>query len=196
VSGGGGFSLIEAVLALALLSLMLGISLPALASALSRGRVAAAAREMAGEMARLRAEAIAERRRMAIRLTWSGGRYAYAFYADGDGDGVRADDIAAGRDPMLAGPRDLRSRYEGIDFGLIDTAIPAVPPASGALAPFSDPVRFGASDTITFTPWGTSSTGSLYISDARDSVQAVVLYGRTGRIRIWRFDRELWRWTR
>ena len=83
-----------------------------------------------------------------------------------------------------------------IDFGLLDAAIPEVPPAHGVLAPQSDPVRFGASDTITFTPGGTSSTGTLYISDGRESVQAVVLYGRTGRIRIWRFDRALWRWTR
>ena len=29
-----------------------------------------------------------------------------------------------------------------------------------------------------------------------DSVYAVVLYGHTGRIRTWRFDRDLWRWTR
>lgn len=193
--GEGGFSLPEAALATALLGLLLLVSLPALASGLWRGRVATAAREMAGEMARLRSEAIATRRRVALRVAWSGGRYLYSYYADGDGDGVRSDDIAAGRDPLLAGPRDLPSRHEGVDFGLLETAIPEVPPARGVLPPFSDPVRFGASDTITFTPWGTSSTGTLYVSDGKESVQAVVLYGRTGRIRIWRFDRALWLWT-
>jgi hypothetical protein len=192
--GEGGHSLPEAVLALALMALLLTASLPALASGLSRGRVAAAAREMAGEMARLRSEAIATRRRVALRIAWSGGRYVYTFHADGDGDGVRSDDIAAGRDPLLLGPRDLPSRHAGVDFGLLDAAIPEVPPARGVLAPQSDPVRFGASDIVTFTPWGTSSTGTLYVSDGRASVQAVVLYGRTGRIRIWRFDRALWRW--
>lgn len=194
--GEGGFSLLEAVLAMALLGLLLLVSIPALASSLSRGRVASAAREMAGELARLRSEAIATRSRVALRIIWSGGRYLYSYYADGDGDGVRSDDIAAGRDPLVAGPRTLKSRHEGVDFGLLEAAIPEVPPAGGVLAPFSDPVRFGASDTITFTPWGTSSTGTLYISDGKESVQAVVLYGRTGRIRIWRFDRSLWRWTR
>lgn len=170
--------------------------MPALASALSRERVGTAAREMASEMARLRAESIARHRRLAMRFTWSGGRYLYRFYEDGDGDGVRADDIAAGRDPAVGPPRDLHSRYDGVDFGLLDTAVPEVPPARGALAPLSDPVRFGSSDTVTFTPWGTASSGTLYISDGRDTVRAVVLYGRTGRIRIWRFDRALWRWTR
>lgn len=131
-----------------------------------------------------------------MRLTWSGGRYLYAFYADGDGDGVRGEDISSGRDPLLGGPRDLGSRYEGVDFGLLDVAIPEVPPGSGALAPSSDPVRFGRSDIVTFTPWGTSSSGTLYISDGRDTVAAVVLYGGTGRIRFWKFDRQARRWTR
>lgn len=194
--GEGGYSLPEAVLAMAFLAILLVVSLPSFASSLTRGRVGTAAREMAGEMARLRSEAIASRRRVALRLVWSGGRYVYAVHADGDGDGVRSDDVAAGRDPLLIAPRDLPSRHGGIDFGLLDTAIPEVPPARGVLAPRSDPVRFGASDTITFTPWGTSSTGTLYVSDGRETVQAVVLYGRTGRIRIWRFDRASWRWTR
>lgn len=194
--GGAGFSLVEALLALAILGLFLTVSMPAFGAALSRARVAAAAREMAGEMARLRSEAIASRRSVGLRFSAAGGRREFTVYADGDGDGIRADDIAAGRDPLLMAARDLPSRWEGIDFGLLEAAIPEVPPASGVLAPGSDPVRFGSSDTISFTPWGTASSGTLYISDGRDSVFAVVLYGHTGRIRTWRFDRDLWRWTR
>ncbi len=156
----------------------------------------AAARELAAELARLRSEAITTGHIVALRLTWSSGRYSYAFFVDGDGDGVRADDIAAGRDPSVGGSRDLPSRYEGVDFGLIDAAIPEVPPGTGALAPFADPVRFGRSDIISFSPRGTSSSGTLYVSDGRLAVAAVVLYGGTGRLRTWRFDRDLWRWSR
>ena len=156
----------------------------------------AAARELAQEMARLPSEAIASRRNVALRLTWSNGRYVYAFYADGDGDGVRSDDIAAGRDPLIGAARDLPSRYEGIDFGLLDAPIPEVPPGPGTLPPASDPVRFGRSDIIAFTPRGTSSSGTLYVSDGTGTVAAVVLFGGTGRIRIWRFDRDRWIWTR
>ncbi len=147
-------------------------------------------------MARLRSEAIASHRDVAMRLTWSGGRYQYAFYADGDGDGVRASDIASGRDPLIGQARDLPGRYEGIDFGLLPEAIPEVPPGSGVLPPGSDPVRFGRSDIITFTPRGTSSSGTLYVSDGQGTVAAVVVYGATGRLRLWRFDRERWAWTR
>jgi hypothetical protein len=115
-------------------------------------------------------------------------------YADGDGDGIRADDIASGTDPVIEGERDLRSRYEGIDFGMLEQAIPDVPPQSGSLPPGSDPIRFGSADTVTFTPSGTASTGTLFISDGRDTVIAVVLYGRTGRIRTWRLDRSVEQW--
>jgi hypothetical protein len=187
---------VEAALLLALLGMMMTASAPALLAALSRARVAAAARALAGEMAGLRAAAIATQRVLALRLTRSPAGYAYAFYADGDGDGVRARDIAAGIDRLIAGPRDLRTRFEGIDFGLIDTAIPEVPPATGVLAPADDPVRFGRSDIVSFTPLGTASSGTLYVSDGRTTVCAVVLYGRTGRIRTWRFDRDGFRWTR
>ncbi len=168
--------------------------MPPVLGAISRARVGAAARELAGVMARLRGTAIATGERMAIRLEWSEGRYRYAVYRDGDGDGVRADDIAAGRDPMVEAPRDLPSRHAGVDFGLCDEAIPEVPPGSGSLPPGGDPVRFGRSDTITFTPRGTASSGTLYVSDGRGLVAAIVLYGGTGRIRTCRFDRDLWAW--
>ena len=186
----------EAALALVILALLTAASTPALFAALSRRRVMAAARELEQEMARLRSEAIVSRRDVALRLTWSGGHYAYSFYADGNGDGVRSADIASGRDPLIGAVRDLASRYEGVDFGLLDTSIPEVPPGRGTLLPYSDPVRFGRSDIITFTPRGTSSSGTLYVSDGRSTVTAVVLYGGTGRIRIWRFDRDRWAWTR
>src|SRR5437867_2637992 len=192
----GGFSLTEAALALVLLGLVLAAATPALFAALSRGRVAAAARDLEQQMARLRSEAIASHHDVAMRLTWSGGRYQYAFYADGDGDGVRSNDIASGRDPLIGEPHDLPDRYEGIDFGLLPEAIPEVPPGSGVLPPGSDPVRFGRSDIITFTPRGTSSSGTLYLSDGQATVAAVVVYGATGRLRLWRFDRDRWVWTR
>jgi Tfp pilus assembly protein FimT len=178
------------------MGLLAAVATPALFAALSRGRVLAAARELGQEMARLRSEAIASRRDVAMRLVWSEGRYVYAFYADGDGDGVRADDIASGRDPALGSPRDLRSRYDGVDFGVLDEAIPEIPPASGVLPPGSDPVQFGRSDIITFTPRGTSSSGTLYVSDGSGAAAAVVLYGGTGRIRIWRFNSDHRVWSR
>lgn len=190
----GGFSLVEAALVLMLLGLFVTVSAPLGAQALSRARVVAATAEMGQTFARLRAEAIAEHRRVGLRFRTVAGRTTFAAYADGDGDGVRADDIANGTDPLLEPERDLPSRYEGIDFGLLPVAVPDVPPQSGALPPGTDPIRFGSTDTVTFTPSGTASTGTLFLSDGRDTVMAVVLYGHTGRIRTWRLDRSVGQW--
>jgi len=194
--GGGGFSLTELLVALALVGIFLVAAVPALGGALSRDRAAAAARELAGEFARLRSTAIVSHRRVGLRMTWDGGRYRFGEYVDGDDDGIHSDDIAAGRDPLVGGLRDLPSRYAGIDFGLLDEAVPAIPPARGVLPPHDDPVRFGRSDIVTFTPGGTASSGTLYISDGRQSLIAIVLYGHTGRIRLWTFDRASWTWRR
>ena len=192
--GEAGLSLAETSLALAILALLVLASAPLTAATLSRARVAAAAMEMAGSFARLRAQAIAEHRRVALRFTTGAGAPSFAVYADGDGDGVRSDDIALGRDPILEAARDLPSRYEGIDFGLLDVAVPEVPPQSGAIPPGSDPIRFGSSDIVTFTPWGTATGGTVFVSDGRDTICAVVLYGKTGRIRTYRLDRSAGRW--
>jgi hypothetical protein len=150
---------------------------------------------MISTMARLRGEAIAGHHVVGLRIVSAGGGRRYTLYADGDGDGLLTADIVAGIDPPLGPALDLPSRYEGVDFGLLDVAIPAIPPGGAPLLPGSDPVRFGASDIITFTPAGTASSGTLYVSDGRDNVYAVVLYGRTGRIRAWRYDRDAGRWT-
>jgi len=192
--GEAGLSLVEVSLALALLALLVLVTIPVSAATLSRARVSAAAMDVAATFARLRAQAISGHRRVGLRFTPAPGPRTFAVYADGDGDGVRSDDIASGRDPLLEPPRDLASRYEGIDFGLLDAAVPEVPPQTGAIPPGADPIRFGSSDIVTFTPWGTATGGTVFVSDGRDTVCAVVLYGKTGRLRTFRLDRSTGRW--
>jgi Tfp pilus assembly protein FimT len=192
--GEAGLSLVEVSLALALLALLVLVTIPVSAATLSRARVSAAAMDVAATFARLRAQAISEHRRVGLRFAAAPGPRTFAVYADGDGDGVRSDDIASGRDPLLEPPRDLASRYEGIDFGLLDAAVPEVPPQTGAIPPGADPIRFGSSDIVTFTPWGTATGGTVFVSDGRDTVCAVVLYGKTGRLRTFRLDRSAGRW--
>lgn len=193
--GGEGFTLPELLLALALLGFLITATAPALGAALARSRAQAAAREMVFTMARLRGEAIAAHHAVGLRIVATGGARRFTPYADGDGDGILTADIAAGVDPPLGPARDLPSRYEGVDFGLLDAAVPAPPPGGAPLLPGSDPVRFGVSDIITFTPSGTASSGTLYVSDGRDTIYAVVLYGRTGRIRTYRYDRASGAWS-
>ena len=81
-------------------------------------------------------------------------------YADGDGDGLRARDIRSGVDARLADFERIGDRFPGVAIG-IAAAMPGI--AGGATLPAgSDPIRFGASDGLTFSPLGTAtSDGTL-----------------------------------
>jgi hypothetical protein len=57
-----------------------------------------------------------------------------------------------------------------------------------------DPIRFGRGDLVAFSPLGSSSSGTIYLTDGRSELWAVVLYGATARVRVWRFDRTAGRW--
>jgi hypothetical protein len=56
-------------------------------------------------------------------------------------------------------------------------------------------VRFGRSDLISFSPGGSASSGTLYVTDGRRGFYAVVLFGPTARLRVWRYRPEERRWT-
>jgi len=113
----------------------------------------------------------------------------YAVYQDGDADGVRSADILSGRDHLVSGPFPLSGGAPGVRVG-INPGIPALPPEHGELS--GDPVRFGVSDILSFSPMGTATPGTFYL--AGDAGQAAVrVTGGSARVRlmVWRSGR--WR---
>jgi len=181
---------------LALLGLMAALALPALAPLLARRSLDAAAAVLAGELARARHEAVAKNRYVGLLLGRAPGGGTFATYEDGGRKGIHAAEIASGADRLLRGPQTLESRFPGVRFGIPGPAsIPRVPPSRGRLTPGSDPIQFGPSDIVSFSPIGEASSGALYLTDRRESLRAVVLYGRTGRIRVWRWvpETQMWR---
>ena len=56
--------------------------------------------------------------------------------------------------------------------------------------PFDDPIRIGSTDLLSFGPLGTATSGTLFLTDRHTRLYAVVLYGRTAKIRVWRFSME------
>jgi hypothetical protein len=125
-------------------------------------------------------EAIARSANVAVQITSSGGTFAYATYVDGNGDGVLTKDIRTGVDWRLGESRHLSDDFPGVDFGVLP-GLPAVEP--GATPPGSDPIKLGASDLLSFSSLGTSSSGSLYIR--ANGVQYVIrVLGETGRTRV------------
>jgi len=64
----------------------------------------------------------------------------------------------------------------------INAGVPAIPPDSGILDP-SDPIRFGASNMVSFSPLGTATPGTFYL--AGEGLQgAVRVTGGSARVRL------------
>ncbi len=120
----------------------------------------------------------------------------FTLYRDGDGDGVRTADIRTGVDPALQPPRRLTHLGGGVRFGFPPGPAPRDPgdPAR-RLDRLVDPIRFNRSDIASFSPLGASTPGSLYLTDGRWHLSVVRLFGRTGKVKVLRYDRraETWR---
>lgn len=121
--------------------------------------------------------------------------WRYQLYEDGDGDGIRTADIAIGTDPPAGTPGRVGERWEGVDFGFLPLArVRKVPPGSGWVASLGDPIQVGGADIVAFSPAGDGSSGTLYLSDGRTQMAAIVVYGPSARVRSYRYDADLEEW--
>jgi len=181
-----GFTLVELLFTMGVAATLAVVSIPQLTASLDDIRAGAAARLVAATLQQTRMEAVRRGRATAVRFQPTATGYEFAVYADGNRNGVRAGDIAAGRDPEVHAPRRLPEVFPGVDFGAVP-GLPAVD-ASGS-PPGSDPIRLGSGDMVTFTPLGTATTGSLYIRGKHDVQYVVRVFGETGKTRLLKFNR-------
>ena len=188
-----GWSLVEALVALTVAGLLLAWTAPIAARVVADARTSAAAREFAVLFYALRWRSVSENRHVGLYFERSGAAWQWWQVGDGNGNGLRTAEVRNGVDPKRSGPHRLGT---GVRFGFpAGGPIPRIPPRRGLLSG-SDPVRFGRSDLISFGPRGRSSSGTLYLTDGRQRLYGVLLYGAATRIRVWRWDREERRWRR
>lgn len=146
----------------------------------------AAGHQFRGEFRRARSLAVRHRVYTAIRFERRLAGDTYSIYSDGNGNGVRSRDIRRGVDRLVEGPFPLTGGAPGVRVGF-NPGVPAPPPARGVLE--GDPIRFGRSDMLSFSPLGTATPGTFYL--AGDGAQAAVrVTGGSARVRlmIWRGD--------
>lgn len=187
-----GFSTIEVLATMASVAVLAGATVPNLLAALDRYRASGAARYVAARLAEARMDAVARGAHTAVRFSQVEGGFSYATFVDGNHNGILARDIEGGIDREIRPSHRLANRFSGVDFGTIP-GLPAVEP--GDPPPGADPVRVGASNSVTFSPFGTATPGSLYILGPRSEQFVVRILGETGRIRILRFDPHRRQWT-
>ena len=127
-----GFTLVEVVATLALVLVVSAIALPITDRLRQEGQVRGAAFAVAARCGRVRFSAVHRAARVGLRFTASGDTWVVQSFVDGDWDGVRAADIASGRDPAIDEPLPVQALFPGAHFGFVDgcplidgTAVPA-----------------------------------------------------------------------
>jgi prepilin-type N-terminal cleavage/methylation domain-containing protein len=187
-----GFSLLEVLVAIAVMAIVAGIAVPFAHNSVDRSRAAAAANYVAARLALARFEAVKRTAFVAIRFIPGGGGYFLQAYVDGNANGVLTSDIAMGIDSAISTEERIDYHFPGISFG-IHPYVTALDP--GQLLDPNDPIHIGSSTLLSFNPNGSSTSGTLFIRGQRFSQFAVRILGATGRTRVFEFDfgRGTWR---
>jgi hypothetical protein len=192
-----GFQLVELIVTVAVAAALIGIATPPLASAAAGLEVRLAAGEVQSALRLARAFAATHAVHVGVKFrTAPGGQVRWGLYRDGDGDGVRTDDIDSGVDPLAAPVRTLAHFGRRVRFGFP----PGRPPRDPAdprrrLDRLDDPIRFNRSDIASFGPLTGSTPGSVFVTDGAHHLAVVRVASATARARILRYDvaRETWR---
>lgn len=167
-----GMTLSELLTTLAILSLTAGLSSAAVHAFAGMSTLRAASQEVASVFSQARGRALFRNIYSGVKWTSLGGDLTLEIHDDGDGDGVRNDDIASGVDPLVFGPVSVKSRWPKVTVGFIPGFL-ARDPKGNPVGDLSDPIRFGRSDIASFSPVGDCSPGSVWLGDGR-SRQALV----------------------
>jgi prepilin-type N-terminal cleavage/methylation domain-containing protein len=180
-----GFSLVEMIVVAAIVLVMAAVAAPAFRPRFAEAHLLGAGQQFKSQFRLAYSMAVRSGVYTAIRFERQpDGDVQYAVYADGNSNGVRSEDIRSGRDRLVSGPFPLTGGAPGVRVG-INEGVPAIPPDDGDLA--GDPVRFGRSDILSFSPVGTATPGTFYL--AGDVAQAAVrVNGGSARVRlmVWR----------
>ena len=192
-SGVRGFSLLELVLVLGLLALTAAIAVPSILGGLDGARAVAAARHVAALARLTRVQAATRSTRVGLRFEQDGATYRYAVYVDGNGNGLRRRDIRRGIDEPITPVERIGDRFPGVVFG-VAAGVTRISDG-GAMTGDADPVRLGSADTLTFSPLGTATSGTIFLRSRKGRQYAVRVLGATGRTRVLEFRHETGSWT-
>jgi len=131
----------------------------------------------------VRARAAAEARYVGVVFEEESGNPVFSIYGDGNHNGIRRRDISGGEDGRLREPYRLNETFPGVVYGSEPT---------GAGVPSLPGLRIGRSQILSFSPLGSSTSGTLFLSNQYGLVYAVIVYGATGRVRIARYRGGRW----
>jgi type II secretory pathway pseudopilin PulG len=187
-----GFYLLEAVVAVAIVGAIALCAVPSFATYRRRASMTSQVVELQGIFRSLRMRAIASNRHAGVKFVRVGNQWTYSLYDDGNGNGIRSNEITSGMDRRFAGPSILAPQFNIATIGLLPNSIRD--PDGDLLAPTASAVQFGSSTICSFSPTGSGSPGTIYITDGAGELFAVRVTGASGRVRTLRYSSSRRRW--
>ena len=176
-----GHTLVEMILVLAILVIFGTLSVPHIRAYSAEAHLLGAGQVFRGEFRKAHSMAIRSGVNTALRFEAQGAGWTLSTYADGNRNGVLAADIAAGIDKRVSGPRQLTTGSGEVRVA-INPGTPPVPPDTGTLDP-RDPIKFGNSNMLSFSPMGTATPGTFYLAGPFAQAAVRVTPG-TARVRL------------
>jgi Tfp pilus assembly protein FimT len=184
--------LVDVLAATGLSLVMAAVAVPVVGATLEREHVMVGTQYLAASVQRARLESLKRATAVAVRLEVLDGRAAVQLFADGNGNGVLQRDIDRRIDRPLAGREWLDEHAREVSLRINQPVTDVA--GAAALAAGDDPLRIGNTSLVSFSPLGSSSSGTLYVAGRRGPQMAIRIYGATGRVRVLMFDAQARQW--
>jgi type II secretory pathway pseudopilin PulG len=179
IASDSGFTVVEMLFTLVVATTMVSVAVPSTRGAIDEVRTATAARYLAARLGQARMSAVARSACVGLRFEAVGSDYRFGSYVDGNGNGIRSQDIAFGIDLPMGTKEALQDKFPDVTFGLMS----GYADVDNEAGTGGDGVRIGTARIATMSPDGTATAGTLYLH-GRASQFAVRILGTTGRVRV------------
>ncbi len=187
-----GYTIIEALIVLFIVSLFLMIAIPAFTKYfIKRWEMEKSLRDLVSVLRDGRQQAIT--RNVYVGILFSLDRdlnLNYRFYKDGNGNGIRKKDIEKKIDKPLGSTKKIEFN-QFVKPGILSPNIKD-PSTGKKISNPKDPIKFGQSNICSFSPYGVSSSGSIYFTDKKTLQGVVRVYPSSGKIRILYYKNSKW----
>ena len=182
-----GMSYVEMLVVLAVLGSLLAVTVKAMDRIIEQSSARSLITVVLSLTNQARTEAILKRSYAGIAFLEGANGVEARVYRDGDGDGLSRDDVRRGVDVPLGPATFLKMERAQVGLPSAVNRDPEGYPLSGGRA-----VRFGPGSVLSFSPKGTASPGSLYLSCGEQEAWAFRVAPLTGTVRVFQWRSGRW----